>query len=156
MQFLTMKYQSQQSNPVKHKDTYMILTWNEQLLKLCGWGSISNYKILQSQKRDREPTPKSLIYQLHNLVMQCEEQEVFLQYKQIREEQRAKQFAFHFVPSTIWLFCNRHTKGVRRRMEMFLYRNLNADNTQNCSDIKITHSTFSCLSSVLSTAQNAI
>lgn len=32
---------------------------------------------------------------------------------------------------------------------MFLYSNHNADNTQNCSDIKITHSTFSCLSSVL-------
>lgn len=100
-------------------------------------------------KRDSEPTPKSLIYQLHYLAMQCEEHEVFLQYKQIREEQRAKLFAFHFVPSTIWLSGNRHTKGVRRRMEMFLYRNLNADNTQNCSDIKITHSTFSCLSSVL-------
>lgn len=69
MQYLTVKHQLQQSNLVKHKDTYMILVSNKRLRTV--WLRISlQLQDIAKAKPDKEPTPKSLTYQLHYLVMQ--------------------------------------------------------------------------------------
>lgn len=138
-----------------------VIKQNKHLLRVA-WLRIS--LLLQgtvNAKADTEPTPKSLkasISYINSTILSCrqyKEHESAPRAQPDREVQRANQFVFHFVPSTIWLsigylwYAPEGGAGEWWNRLLIFYSNPNVASTQNCNDIKTTHSISFCLSSAL-------